>query len=320
MKRMRLVSLLLAAAMLLAFLPVSASAAVVCGDLDGDGSITSSDARRALRWSVKLETEASLAASCKQSGYNFKKAADVDLDGNVTASDARLILRGSVKLENTAAFGMNESQIYRSGNFYLSGTMNTGKSDMNIDVAETSGSVYFGTELDFEGAEMLKEGVHADPVPVGIMKLGEATYLTYPEGKCSLLMDASTGGLELGESLDLIDSLRLVTDPNATPVQMKTVELNGETVVCNVYKNAEGLQEWHYMNQNKLVQIECYNAAGALAVQIQVNSFSANVPAAMCSLPADYTQYSGGLVGMLNFLNVLLTARGLSINDLNMKN
>ncbi len=59
------------------------------GDVDGDGFITSADARIALRASVKLE--------------NLSKeeelAANVDGDGFVTSADARLILRASVKLE-----------------------------------------------------------------------------------------------------------------------------------------------------------------------------------------------------------------------------
>lgn len=59
------------------------------GDVDGDGFITSADARIALRASVKLE--------------NLSKeeelAANVDNDDFITAADARLILRASVKLE-----------------------------------------------------------------------------------------------------------------------------------------------------------------------------------------------------------------------------
>ena len=59
------------------------------GDADGDGTLTSSDARLALRAAVSLDSlsEAQLAA------------ADADKDGKVTSSDARLILRAAVGLE-----------------------------------------------------------------------------------------------------------------------------------------------------------------------------------------------------------------------------
>ncbi len=61
------------------------------GDPDGDGNITASDARLALRRSVQLETYAK--------GTKQFTACDADRDGNVTASDARLILRTAVGLE-----------------------------------------------------------------------------------------------------------------------------------------------------------------------------------------------------------------------------
>lgn len=58
------------------------------GDIDADGSVTSQDARLALRYAIGLEklTAASITA------------ADVDGDGSVTAGDARLILRFAVGL------------------------------------------------------------------------------------------------------------------------------------------------------------------------------------------------------------------------------
>lgn len=59
------------------------------GDVDGDGNISASDARLALRASVeldKLSTEQYLAA-------------DIDNDSSITASDARTLLRISVGLE-----------------------------------------------------------------------------------------------------------------------------------------------------------------------------------------------------------------------------
>ena len=59
------------------------------GDVNGDGKLTASDARAALRMSAKLET------------YTPEQfaAADVNKDGKLTASDARIILRVSAKLQ-----------------------------------------------------------------------------------------------------------------------------------------------------------------------------------------------------------------------------
>ena len=62
------------------------------GDVDGDGKITSADARLALRRSVKLEDY--------PEGSAPYLACDADGDGTVSSADARLILRASVGLED----------------------------------------------------------------------------------------------------------------------------------------------------------------------------------------------------------------------------
>ena len=67
------------------------------GDVDGDGDLTSGDARLALRASVKLEDYAKGSAQFT--------AADVDGNGLIESSDARLILRASVKLEDPSKWG-----------------------------------------------------------------------------------------------------------------------------------------------------------------------------------------------------------------------
>ncbi|MBQ6066252.1 MAG: dockerin type I repeat-containing protein [Clostridia bacterium] len=61
------------------------------GDVDGDGKVSSADARLALRASVGLEKYAKGSAQFT--------AADADKDGKITSADARLILRASVGLE-----------------------------------------------------------------------------------------------------------------------------------------------------------------------------------------------------------------------------
>ncbi|MCR5782358.1 MAG: dockerin type I repeat-containing protein [Clostridia bacterium] len=61
------------------------------GDVDGDGKVSSADARLALRASVQLE-------SYPVNSAQFR-AADVDKNGTIEPSDARSILRASVGLE-----------------------------------------------------------------------------------------------------------------------------------------------------------------------------------------------------------------------------
>ena len=63
--------------------------AIIVDDVDGDGEVSSYDARQALRASVGL---------VELSGMTFF-VADADRDDVISASDARLILRASVGLE-----------------------------------------------------------------------------------------------------------------------------------------------------------------------------------------------------------------------------
>lgn len=98
-RRMKRALLILLVAVLLfsvCGLPATAAKTRKAGDVDGDGSISSADARLALRRSVGLETY-------KNNSPEFT-ACDVDFDGDVTAADARLILRGSVGLEDPATW------------------------------------------------------------------------------------------------------------------------------------------------------------------------------------------------------------------------
>lgn len=77
------------------FLPaLAADKPVRAGDIDGDGSVTSADARIALRLAVEL----SIAPS------GIRPYADANGDYEVNAEDARLILRAAVGLEDGNGF------------------------------------------------------------------------------------------------------------------------------------------------------------------------------------------------------------------------
>lgn len=66
---------------------------VLPGDINGDGKVTATDARIALRIATKLE-------KLEDQKVTDLAAADVDGNGKITATDARKILRVATKLEN----------------------------------------------------------------------------------------------------------------------------------------------------------------------------------------------------------------------------
>ncbi|MBQ6164528.1 MAG: N-acetylmuramoyl-L-alanine amidase [Clostridia bacterium] len=86
------ITVILAALLLCGLLTLYAFSAML-GDTDGNGKITSADARIALRISAKLE----------KPDDEMKKRADVDRNGRVNSSDARIILRAAAKLSDLTA-------------------------------------------------------------------------------------------------------------------------------------------------------------------------------------------------------------------------
>ena len=91
-----IISVILLACIFLLLSVPSAFASVIPGDVDGDGQVTSIDARLIIRLSVRLdETTPEILA-----------AADVDKNGYVDAEDARAALRISIGLtSNTGIIG-----------------------------------------------------------------------------------------------------------------------------------------------------------------------------------------------------------------------
>lgn len=64
---------------------------LLLGDINGDGSVTATDARTILRIATRLEKT--------QDYLNAELVADANGDGNITAADARKVLRVATKLE-----------------------------------------------------------------------------------------------------------------------------------------------------------------------------------------------------------------------------
>ena len=96
----KIISIIIAAAMLLALLPagMTSYAKTVKGDADGDGDITVADALKALRVAAKLtDPTNALIVTC-----------DIDNDGEITVADALKILRVAAKLAQPESLGEAE--------------------------------------------------------------------------------------------------------------------------------------------------------------------------------------------------------------------
>ena len=75
------------------------------GDINYDGFVNAADARLALRYAVRLETDETFAAIGEASKERANVAGD---DNEITAADARYILRMAVRLEPAPAHKVND--------------------------------------------------------------------------------------------------------------------------------------------------------------------------------------------------------------------
>lgn len=81
--------ILLIVVLLTSFSVISNAQEIKLGDINADGKITASDARKILRFSAKLDDWSD----------DIFVYADVNFDDKITAKDARMVLRAAAKIE-----------------------------------------------------------------------------------------------------------------------------------------------------------------------------------------------------------------------------
>ena len=174
-------SILLTVCLLLTGCLLTAAAAAP-GDVDGDGTVSSGDARLALRASVRLENLSKAAFV----------AADTDGDGAVTSADARVILRISVKLDEIV-----NGRIVPYGSAGSGKTLRVGCPALNGNFSPffyESGydeDVWLMTSVHLLGTDRLgavvEKGVHTEKIPYN------GRDYTYP-GLADLTVTANADG------------------------------------------------------------------------------------------------------------------------------
>ena len=278
----RTVFLLLCVLLMLTVCGVTASAAFLMGDVDGNGKVQAEDARLALRASVGLEKY--------KSGSNAFTAADVNKDGFIKADDARKILRAAVGLESLIV--CKEFDYLRGGHFYIQGTMtDSSGQQLPLEMAVTPNSIYMLS--DFDGAIL------------GMLINDGTTYMIYPAEKSYL--ELSPAVLEaMGMSKDdLISSVDLDYSQYdfAKADATYTENVNGVNCTVYVYNNSNGSTRF-FINGDKLVRFASYDAYGNPDVLNDVSYITDNVPADKIDPPANYKGYKG-LTGMFSFVSLL---------------
>ena len=150
---------------------------ILYGDTDGDGNISSADARTALRRSVKLDE----AIEWRDKACHVK----YDGKGDVVSEDARLILRASVQLEDPSTFGRVQSTPTATDTDVPTATDTDPTSETPSETVETQ---RLGEYLCTEKAGVyLREGHSRSTAYLDVIRNGET--ITVTEVWC----DDSTG-------------------------------------------------------------------------------------------------------------------------------
>ena len=245
-------------ALCLAIVPLAANAAV-WGDVTGEGQITTSDARLALRAAIGLERYA--PGSAQFAG------ADIIADGKITTDDARLILRIAVGLEPKE----NQYDILRSGAFYMEGRTD-GENGAPMKMAVNKDLVYM--EMNSGDMEL---GYLVKNKSIYLLNPAEKTYhklnaIETATMKGFGLMDEKEIRAEIAEfGFDSMPSLN-------TADSVSGGKLNGMPCAVYTYRLSDGGRTEIYMYGYRLLAMNSVSADGKTASMMTFTNVSGAVP------------------------------------------
>ena len=270
-RKKKICSFLLAAVLLISF-TAFAGAAFLPGDVSGDGEVTAEDARLCLRKAVGLETY--------ETGSDEYNACDVTGDNEVTAEDARLILRAAVGLETLGLpekpedpapqpdyTGNNEYDIYRSGGFYLTGSMNDGSGVHPMEAAKSDDLFYMCS--DMEGQQ------------VAIQVIGNDVYMIHSGKNAYYKMDKATMSI-LGLDLDdLKNEVNMGAMPALSEADTVTDGLLDALEPCRIYtfRTSDGGCTQIYMNGDRFLGMDSFTSNWVRTESLRITSITKDLPA-----------------------------------------
>ena len=147
-----------------------------------------------------------------------------------------------------------EYDIYRTGHFYVNGTVTDSDGDTNpMELAITDGSVYMLTAVS--------------GVRLGVMIGGGKSYLVSPENKAYVELSKSVMSV-LGmdtEKLSLPSSFNFSDlSPLSEADEVNDATLNGVACKEYVFHSSSGKKSCIYMDGTRLLQTDMFNADGSL--------------------------------------------------------
>ncbi len=189
----------------------------------------------------------------------------------------------------------SEYDIYRTGKFYIKGTVTNSDGETNpMEMAVTDGSIYMLTA--------------ASGVQMGVMIGGGKTYLVSPEhrmyielsGMVMTVLGMDPKKLAAPENFNFSD-LRPLSEADT----VTETELNGVKCVEYAFTPANGKKSCIYLDGTRLLQTDMYNSDGTLYNRMTFESVSAEIPADRIAPPTYYQK--AGLVKFMTTISSDLT-------------
>ena len=183
-----------------------------------------------------------------------------------------------------------EYDIYRTGHFYVKGTVTDSDGVTNpMEMAITDNSVFMLTT--------------ASGVRMGVMAGGGKTYLVSPENRAYIeLSNTVMSMLGLDASKLTVPSTFNFSDmsPLSDAAECNDATLNGVACKEYVFHAASGKKSCVYMDGTRLLQTDMYNTDGTLYNRMTFESVSAEIPADRIAPPTYYEKK--GLLGFISLI------------------
>ena len=201
--------------------------------------------------------------------------------GNESPTDAN----GSEHTTNAqgqtpAVTGKNEFDIFRSGTFYIKGSMRDAEGENPLEMAITPNSIYMLTK--FENVDM------------AILVSNGNTYLVYPGGKAYLEMSATVlklMGLDTDELISSDDLGFSDLEPLSQATRTSQATLKGKNCTVYEFEKSDGTVSKVYMNGNSLMGLETVENGTVLSATY-IDSITDAVPADKINPSSSYSKKS----------------------------
>ncbi|MCR5041560.1 MAG: hypothetical protein K6C36_05585 [Clostridia bacterium] len=217
-------------------------------------------------------------------------------DGSADITTAAGVSDGSDDAPASRAAEGSEAEIFNSGTFYMEGTMTSGEDvDVPVKMAINPESVYL-----ISGFTVAENNL----IELAILMQGDQKYIIYPVSQQYVELNATAMRIiGLDSSLLEFGMSNFQTDDTSKVSESGTEKIDGKEVSYDVFEAADGTSIRRYVDGDKLVRIETYDAEGKIVSTLNFDFVTSSIPDGMLQIPTSYTE-----VTVMKLLNTILSS------------